>query len=1203
MMGVSKAILDSVIFCHQEEANWPLQEGAVLKKRFDDIFESARYTKALEAIRKLKKARNDDTKDYKRDLAVLTVNMKTAEDIRDKIESAEDTLRAVSEEREKAGDAVVQAEETLEEMEKLQSEIEGHHNALERQQCDVAQKEATIKNAYAKIEQMMSDTDEELETLLNNYDAIIEEHRKGFAGLQSQESQLAVEQSTAQKRYEKLCISKGSLEARIQGNQQLVTELIALAGKFGSTYGFHMKPLSSQEDDISAFLMAFQDVVGAKRTALNRLERQQQEEDDALASVVSELNAKLHHSKEEVKAKAMELGAINKDKRATASRLKDLSMGGIPTQRDVAELVTRTTEAEGALKAYKEQHDTRALKDEIKRSNRKVTEANYAIDDLGSKINQLRLHEDEYISLNAKRADYRSKLERFQTKLAERATEFQEALEGEVPTDRASVITAFNRIGNLVAERKRFCGEKKKELESAEKLLQENVVSARLASKSVTSLRQEKSELERQQVGELKKLLEEVLPGQDLRNAEHGLQKAEQAYFEAKDKTVRRKNMVMFLNIYKKKGVKEHCCPLCERDMSPEEEQAFVSIVNDKTDDKKVEDKIKKAEALEATMFKTWKGVEAKMPSWRKWMALETTIPQKDEELDRISAEQKSLQSDVADKKAAYELAQGQLEETERAKRELGSLSEVADELHSTSLRIEADASRLDSAMVETLGTNAPSLKDVQAEKDAKQAEVQELNRQLQRMQTELQHLSDMQQQLQTDLFKRQEEKLKLETQRKEYDDAISEQNRLREQEKAVREASTKLTNAEPVLEREVRTKMSEHIAHRSEANKTMKAQRLELDQEQGDLRIFSDKCKKIQSGDHEKLERELQKLSEEIAQTKQRQTAAARALEDLSPQMKSARENLDKKETYKRQIRDNLDYRGLQKELNAMRVEGKNIKRKIEALPALDDVEQRVHSSKRTVDAARESRAELKGKKDQLHEHIREFKVQLRGANLKDVEEKYRQKLIQFETTQLAVADLERYYKALDQSLLLYHSKKVEEINTIIRSLWQITYKGQDIDTIELVSGQQNGATSKAARSYDYRVVMKKAGASIDMRGRCSAGQKVLAALVIRLALAETFCLNCGILALDEPTTNLDTENNILNARSQQQNFQLVCITHDEEFVQMLSRTQAMDGVRPEFYWRISREDMYDPDFGLYAIIFVPSSDVCACTYMHAGI
>jgi DNA repair protein RAD50 len=45
-------------------------------------------------------------------------------------------------------------------------------------------------------------------------------------------------------------------------------------------------------------------------------------------------------------------------------------------------------------------------------------------------------------------------------------------------------------------------------------------------------------------------------------------------------------------------------------------------------------------------------------------------------------------------------------------------------------------------------------------------------------------------------------------------------------------------------------------------------------------------------------------------------------------------------------------------------------------------------------------------------------------------------------------------------------------------------------------------------------------------MRNRCSAGQKVLASIIIRLALAESFSLNCGILALDEPTTNLDEAN-----------------------------------------------------------------------------
>lgn len=31
-LGVSKAILENVIFCHQEDSNWPLAEPAALKK-------------------------------------------------------------------------------------------------------------------------------------------------------------------------------------------------------------------------------------------------------------------------------------------------------------------------------------------------------------------------------------------------------------------------------------------------------------------------------------------------------------------------------------------------------------------------------------------------------------------------------------------------------------------------------------------------------------------------------------------------------------------------------------------------------------------------------------------------------------------------------------------------------------------------------------------------------------------------------------------------------------------------------------------------------------------------------------------------------------------------------------------------------------------------------------------------------------------
>jgi DNA repair protein RAD50 len=123
------------------------------------------------------------------------------------------------------------------------------------------------------------------------------------------------------------------------------------------------------------------------------------------------------------------------------------------------------------------------------------------------------------------------------------------------------------------------------------------------------------------------------------------------------------------------------------------------------------------------------------------------------------------------------------------------------------------------------------------------------------------------------------------------------------------------------------------------------------------------------------------------------------------------------------------------------------------------------------------------------------------------------------------------------------YHSLKMEEVNETMRHLWNKTYQGTgicgshrrhcdgrliclllDIDGIMIRS--DNDGTSSTRRTYNYRVVMSKDQVEMDMRGRCSAGQKMLASIIIRLALSDSFGQNCGILALDEPTNALDAEN-----------------------------------------------------------------------------
>lgn len=736
----------------------------------------------------------DNAKDYKRDLDVLTVNMRTAEGIREKIELAQEKLREATEEGQEAEEKIAQAEVTLKELQQLQEEVRKLHTQLQRRQEDVVVKEQSVRSAYGKIENIMNDSDEELQGFLNDYDGIIEDHRRAFGALKAQEARLQVEQNKSKEDYVALRASKARVETNIATYQKMVADLIDLAAKLGTKYRFHLQPLSSQQDDISAFVAEFRNVVKDKQEEVNSLDAKQRQEDDKLTTELSELTSRVKQLRDELNSKTRSLETLNQEKRALTSRLRELGGAGVHSQREADEMSSQVTEAEKSLEDYKQKNDVMALKSEIQGYNRQINDINDVIDALGQQIGQLRLYASKNSEIEFKRNDYLKKHEAFQATLSEKVADFEEILEGgDKPTDRDSLASAVGRIDSLIVERKRSCDTKRMELAAAEKRLMENTTSSKLAEKELDSLRQKKNELERQHMTGLKALLEKVIPGEDLRNAELGVKEAEQAYADAKDKVVRRKNMVMFLNIYKKKGIKDHCCPLCERDMTPEEEQAFEAILSDKTDDGKVADKIKKAEELERSTLETLTGIKQQMPSWRKWLELETTIPQKVNELQEIYAAQKALENGVLDKKTALELIQEKFEDAKVAKTELDSLRKTADELHMSDMTITREE-----RMKASQGMGGRSLADVEAEKDAKQAELQELNRQVQRKQRELDHTNEILQQLQNDLHNRREEKLRMETQRKEYDDAIKEQNRLRDQEKTLKDACSKLKSRSP---------------------------------------------------------------------------------------------------------------------------------------------------------------------------------------------------------------------------------------------------------------------------------------------------------------------------------------------------------------------------------------------------------------------
>ncbi|CAM9978392.1 unnamed protein product [Ectocarpus sp. 12 AP-2014] len=412
----------------------------------------------------------------------------------------------------------------------------------------------------------------------------------------------------------------------------------------------------------------------------------------------------------------------------------------------------------------------------------------------------------------------------------------------------------------------------------------------------------------------------------------------------------------------------------------------------------------------------------------------------------------------------------------------------------------------------------------------------------------------------------------------------------LRERERSLEGELRDLKAKEQPLRQQVEEKIKQNNRARDKARAAENRLRTTAQACRTDVRAFSGAQRDVEAGIAKNLPDALESIRARLqeAETTVAENEAGAREHDRTMQGKVLMS--DKQGYHKKILKDNIDYRALNRhgcpprELKEKKKEVADVEKEISKTDS-ENVRGKIEDIEEERLGKTQTRAELKGRLHGLKGQIRGYEAKLNTDTYRNIEEKHRRKMIEHRTTEMAVTDLDKYWTALDKALLRFHTMKIADINKIIRELWAMTYSGEDIDMIEIVSGDDEDS-GKAKRSYNYRVVMRKNDATLDMKGRCSAGQRVLASVVIRLALAETFCVSCGILALDEPTTNLDHNNKvglahalakIISSRSKQANFQLITITHDEEFVQTMRTELGTQGgfSMPEFYWRISREEV----------------------------
>lgn len=241
-----------------------------------------------------------------------------------------------------------------------------------------------------------------------------------------------------------------------------------------------------------------------------------------------------------------------------------------------------------------------------------------------------------------------------------------------------------------------------------------------------------------------------------------------------------------------------------------------------------------------------------------------------------------------------------------------------------------------------------------------------------------------------------------------------------------------------------------------------------------------------------------------------------------LEESVKEIREGLEGSERESRSLQAILAYRKGVDEVDLLAKQVEALKAQEAALGSGRGITAQIQKLEEERRTASQYTHEGRGQVSVFTTQLEEWRKRLKEAQFKNIDERFRENNLDVRLREGVLSDLEKYYTAVDRALVTFHGRKMEEINKIVREIWQKTYQGADIDTIQIKSDADG-----TSRSYNYRVVMiNSEGAELDMRGRCSAGQRVLACLIIRLALAEAFCHNCGILALDEPTTNLDEAN-----------------------------------------------------------------------------
>lgn len=255
LMGVSKPILENVIFCHQEDSNWPLGESTHLKKRFEDIFATTGYTKALEAIRKQRKEKLEAMKELKHRVESLQTKKLHVQKLRDDLAALHERKKQKKMEIMKLKEQVTKAEKAIAEKRKIHEAESQVLAQLQARRAVLQASEKQCAESLASLEQPYSETDEELEALHASFDERIRDLEQRARSLEEAVGEIRKEKVSLEQHLERVRVELESEKRAIENRKKLIEERDAQIIEFAQSLGVPgaseiMGPLSPSDVEI-----------------------------------------------------------------------------------------------------------------------------------------------------------------------------------------------------------------------------------------------------------------------------------------------------------------------------------------------------------------------------------------------------------------------------------------------------------------------------------------------------------------------------------------------------------------------------------------------------------------------------------------------------------------------------------------------------------------------------------------------------------------------------------------------------------------------------------------------------------------------------------------------------------------------------------------------------------------------------------------